>query len=244
MGLVRRNRGCARNSGRAAGGEPAARAAVCPSPVAPEFARAAARFFPARHAKRRRSSRRAKPRRIRDKNPAHAHLRKIKAALTPPKPNELDSTAFTRASCGLLHNRKFAGRIGRFKFNFRRQPLFAQRHQANHGFDRARAAEQMSDAGLGGTDRQRGGAAARPFADGQRFRSVVEHGAGAVGVDIINVLRRDAGARAGLLHTVNVVLPCGMRLGEMMLVNGGAVADEFAQECPRRGAAHFQAFPA
>src|ERR1035437_5355302 len=38
----------------------------------------------------------------RHENPAHAHLLKIKVALTPPKPNELDSMTFTRASCGLF----------------------------------------------------------------------------------------------------------------------------------------------
>jgi len=34
-----------------------------------------------------------------NKNSAHAHLRKIRLALTPPKPKELDSTRLTRASC-------------------------------------------------------------------------------------------------------------------------------------------------
>src|SRR5450759_172817 len=38
----------------------------------------------------------------RHENPVHAHLLKIKVALTPPKPNELDNTTFTRASWGLL----------------------------------------------------------------------------------------------------------------------------------------------
>ena len=62
----------------------------------------------------------------RNENPAHAHLLKIKVALTPPKPNELDSATFTARVLRFVHDGKFAGRVGRFKRDFRRQPLFAQ----------------------------------------------------------------------------------------------------------------------
>ena len=126
--------------------------------------------------------------------------------------------------------------------DFRRQPLFAQGHQADHGLDGARGAQQMSDAGFGGTDRQGRGALARPLADGDRFRTVIEDGARAVRIDIINVSGRDPGRCTGLFHDRQRRVTLRLRLGEMMLVNGRAVADEFSQNGGAAPARAFQRF--
>ena len=83
-----------------------------------------------------------------DKNPAHVHLRKIRLAFAPPKPNELDSAVCSFAPAGRRTNLKAAGGIGRVQRSLRGKPLAAQRHQANSRFDRSRCAEQVADASL------------------------------------------------------------------------------------------------
>ena len=48
-------------------------------------------------------------------------------------------------------------------------------------------------------------------------------------VDIVDVRRCDAGGLASQGHRGQRRIPIGMGLGEMVLVNGGAIADEFAK---------------
>jgi hypothetical protein len=193
MGLVRRNRGCARKARRTAGRGHGGHAQRF-FPAGPfqrlngqRFSSRSSAFLHFRRAPARRRNRAVTA----DKIAAHAHLRKIKVALTPPKPKELESTDVHGASRGCV-TRGNCTRVGRFQREFRRQPLSAQRHQADDRFHRARRAEQMADAGLGGTDRQSRGARGRPAIDGGGLGAVVERRAGAVGVDVINVRRRQA----------------------------------------------------
>ena len=108
--------------------------------------------------------------------------------------------------------------------------MLAQRHQANYRFDRSRRAEQVANVGLRRADGQCGGPAASPSANSNRFRTIVEHRACAVGVDIIHVSGRDASGRTGLAHDIQRRVALRMRLRKMMVINGCAVGDEFSED--------------
>ena len=49
-------------------------------------------------------------------------------------------------------------------------------------------------------------------------------------IDVVNILRTNTGGCAGLLHDRERGISLWMRLGKVVLVNGGAIADEFAQD--------------
>ena len=171
------------------------------------------------------------------KNPAHAHLRRISVALAPPKPNELVSACSTFAERRLSHHRESAGGIRILQRCRRRQPLLAQRHQANHRFHRARRAQQMTDARFRGTHRQRRRPPAGPAADGIRLRAVVHRRARPVRVDIINVRRSKPRALRRGGHGSQRRIAVGMRLRQMMRVEGTPVARNLAKNAraaPRR----------
>ncbi len=70
-------------------------------------------------------------------------------------------------------------------------------------------AQEMANAGLGGTDRQSGRARARPLADGLRFGAVVENRAGAMRIDVIKFSGVTPAWSHACFMTRSVVVPCG-----------------------------------
>src|SRR6266545_1223529 len=76
------------------------------------------------------------------------------SGISAAEPERVAQRVFGSGAGGrFLHEGKGAKRVRRFKRGSRRQPLLAQRHQANDSFDCTRRAEQVADAGFGGTDR-------------------------------------------------------------------------------------------
>ncbi len=64
-----------------------------------------------------------------------------------------------------------------------------------------------------------------------------------MGVDVVDVLRRHPGGRTGQLHDRQRRVAARVGLGEMMVVDGRSVADEFSQDrriAPARALEGFQ----
>ena len=88
----------------------------------------------------------------------------------------------------------------------------------------------MTDAGLGRTDFHLRDRCSRPTIDGVGLGAVVQRGAGAVRVDIVDLIRRDLGGITGVIHRGESGVSVGMGLGQMMSVGRRSVADDFAED--------------
>ena len=166
-------------------------------------------------------------------------------ALTPPKPKELDSAIFTRR---VLVARARLGKL---------QAASGVSNAISGGSHCSRRAIRQTAASTAPAAPSRwpmlafveltgkvARAIARPTPDGGGLRAVVERRAGAVGVEVINVRRRHAGHLAGLGHRGQRRVALRMRLGEMVQIDGCAVAGEFAENDRAASARASRAFPA
>ena len=168
---------------------------------------------------------------------------RIKVAFTPPKPKELDSTTFTRASWGWRTIGKLQAGSGVSRAVSGGSHCSRKAIRQTTASTAPAAAQQMADAGFGGADRQRGGSRPGPAIDGGGFCAVVEQCAGAMGVNVINIRRAHAGALASQRHGRHRAVSLRLGLGEMIGINGGAVADEFGQDdsaSPARAVERFE----
>ncbi len=108
-----------------------------------------------------------------------------------------------------------------------RDRLGLDRLDADHALDAASRTEQVSGHGLGGADRKRFRTLSKNALDGEGLELVVVGRRGAVGVDVINLFRRDArGAnRAGHGHAEPLAL--GIGHGDVVGVSRGRVTRDF-----------------
>ena len=115
-------------------------------------------------------------------------------ALCPPKPREIehapDSACAARSLAG--HIVQVAVRVRLLQVDGGRDACRpASASSAGNGLRRARRAQHVAGHGLGGADdRPAGLFLAQGLLDGQRLRRVVERRAGAVGVDVDQLVRR------------------------------------------------------
>ena len=161
-------------------------------------------------------------------SPAHGAAVKITEALVPPKPKEFDSAVRT--------GRRFASRgnqVDAVAFRRRVVEVEGRRHHAIvDGEDRvdrldaSRRAEHMADRRLGRRHRYAvGGSAEQPLDRGQ-LNVVAERGRGGVGVDVVDVLGIELGARQRRGHGAVPAGAVRRRRGDVVGVAGQAVADE------------------
>ena len=99
-----------------------------------------------------------------------------------------------------------------------------QRQRQGHRLHRAGRADQMADHRLDRRQRQRLGPLAEDALDGRRFHQVVEPRAGAVGVDVIDVVTIDAGLAQGLGDGPGGAAASGIGLGHRVGVEAAAQA--------------------
>ncbi len=78
--------------------------------------------------------------------------------------------------------------------------------------------------------------------DGRGFQFVAQRSGGAVGVDVADLLRREAGVAEGVAHHAVATFASGRRLGDVVGIGAHAVADNFGDD--RRAAlpGEFQLF--
>ena len=110
--------------------------------------------------------------------------------IRPAEPERIRQRIFHLRIRRRSHERKRANRFQRLQRRRRRQPLFAQRHQANHRLHRTRRAEQMTDARFRRAHRNIFRSRPGPAIDRHRLRAVVERRAGAVRIDVIDFVGR------------------------------------------------------
>ena len=122
-----------------------------------------------------------------------------------------------------------AGRVRRLHVDTGRQKPAPQRHQADDGLDRAGTAQQVADPALGAADADAAHRLTGPALNGEGFGDIVQRGAGAVGIDIIDFVRTKPGHGTGGGHAGEGGISLGMRLGEVMQVGGGAGAGDFRE---------------
>ncbi len=96
--------------------------------------------------------------------------------------------------------------------------------------------------GLGGADRDVVGRLAKDGLDGQRLALVVQLGAGAVGVDVVDLVRRQAGVVQGGLHGLGCARTVLGRGGQMVGVGAAAVAQNLAVDARPPGLGPAQLF--
>lgn len=106
-----------------------------------------------------------------------------------------------------------------------------QSHEADGGFDSSGGAQEMADAGFGGADGEMGAVGAGPTGDGEGFGRIIEGCAGSMGIEIINLGRIDPSVSCCLVHGSEGGVSLGMRLGQMMHISSGAIADDLSEHC-------------
>ncbi len=85
------------------------------------------------------------------------------------------------------------------KFAVGRNHAFAERKHGSHGLQRARRAQRMAVHGLGGADRQLVRVRSENGADGPAFNRIVSRRAGAVRVDVTDLLRPQAASERAIV---------------------------------------------
>ena len=116
---------------------------------------------------------------------------------------------------------------GRSWFAVGRHRARGDGQQRCHRLDRAGGTDEVAGHALGGGDRD--GAGAEHLGDGGRLGGVVERRRGAVGVDVADVGRREAGVGEGQLHARHRAGAALGRRGDVVGVAGAAVAEHLAE---------------
>ena len=154
-----------------------------------------------------------------------ANLRKARTALRPPKAKELErqaSTCCARAALG-TKSRSQAG-SGLRVVHRGRDDAVGQGEGGGGSFDGSGGAQGVGVHGLGGADGELVRVGAEDEADGGGFGAVVDLGRGAVGVDVADLLRGEAGIAQGHAHGAGGALGGG--LGDVAGIGGHAEADD------------------
>ena len=123
------------------------------------------------------------------------------------------------------HDIEIARRIGILIIDGRRNPLPIQRKCAKRRFDRAGRAERMRVIALGSAHGNALRVIAEHLFDRRRFRAVVELRRAGVGVDVIDLLRRQLRVGQRFAHRANARLAARQRRGHVEGVVVQAVAE-------------------
>ena len=126
----------------------------------------------------------------------------------------------------LGHVVQVAGRVRLVEVGRRRVELLVERLGHDHRLRPAGAAEQVADHRLGRRYLEPVGVLAEHALDGGGLDRVVERGGGAVGVDVVHLVRRQAGGTDRHAHGRLRAQPFGVGGGEVKRVAGGAVAGQ------------------
>ncbi len=112
------------------------------------------------------------------------------------------------------------------------------------GFQAAGAAEEVAGHGLGGADQKLviDGALAEDVLDGLGLEGVAEGRGGGVGVDVVDLVGRDAGDFERVLHGAAAAFAFGGHAGHVEGVGGHAVADDFGEDLCAAGLGELQLF--
>src|SRR4030095_4867837 len=93
--------------------------------------------------------------------------------------------------------------------------------------------EQVPELALGAGDAYSRGVLAEDALHGDRLGQVALLGAGAVGIDVIDIASLDAAVVQGALHGLGGAGPFGVGLGDVSAVGAGAVAQQLGKDaCP------------
>ena len=115
----------------------------------------------------------------------------IRQAFWPPKPKELERTVDDLLLAGVVrHDVERDGRIGDLVVDRRRNDAGAHGLHREHRLDRARRGERVADHRLVRADRHAAQALAEHLLERHRLHLVVLRRAGAVGVDVLDLVRR------------------------------------------------------
>ena len=107
--------------------------------------------------------------------------------------------------------------------------LLVDRHDGNSGLQCAACAQQMSRHGLCGANGYLVGFLVEHRLHRQGLELVVERCRGAVGVDVIYLIRLQLRLLKGVLHGSGAALALGSRLRHMIRVGGRSVADHLSE---------------
>ncbi len=109
-------------------------------------------------------------------------------------------------------------------------------------FDAAGGAEGMAEGGFGGADLDGFGGGAKDFFDGLGFGEVAEFGGGAVGVDVVDLIRIDFGFAEGFFHGGGGTGAVFIGGGDVAAIAGGTDSDEFGIDAGAAGLGMFVFF--
>ena len=115
----------------------------------------------------------------------------------------------------IWHDVEIAGRIGILVIDRRRDPLSIQRERTKCGLDRAGRTERVRIITFRPTYRDVFGMRAEYLFDVRRFRAVVQLCRAGVGVDVIDLLRRDVRVRKRVAHGPNARFAAGQGRGHV-----------------------------
>src|SRR3970040_128390 len=119
-------------------------------------------------------------------------------------------------------------RIGMLVVDRWRDGTTVDRQHASNELHRPGRAEQVAHHGLRGTHGYLPGARAEHLLDGQRFGAVVVRGAGAVGVDVVDLVWGHPRVRQSVAHAAGGAVGLGVGLGDVGGVGAHTGADPFA----------------
>ena len=108
-----------------------------------------------------------------------------------------------------------------------RRDIGLQRLGYENHFHAAGGAEHMASSAFGGADGNLVGMILENAADGFGFANITLRRAGAVGVDVVEVVGIEPTAAQGHLHTTRRAFAIGRGGGEMIRIGGVAVPDDF-----------------
>src|SRR6185295_10464048 len=101
-------------------------------------------------------------------------------------------------------------------------------HEQRHQLDQPRRGQAMPEHGLGRVDGDAGRALAEHLLDRVHLRRIGEDGRGAVGIDVVDLLRRDAGVAQGAAHDPHLAVDYWFR--QPGRVTGGRAAQQLGMD--------------
>ena len=142
----------------------------------------------------------------------------------------------------IRHIVQIALRVGLLVVDGGRRELVAEGQCGEHGLDAACAAQQMAGHALGADDGDVLGVVAEDGVDSGSLAAVVHVGAGAVGVDVVDLLGGNAAVLESQLHAADGACAAGCGSREVVGVAVGAVAHDFGIDVCAAGPGVLQLF--
>ena len=166
-----------------------------------------------------------------------SHRVKTRAVFWPPNPNELlRATRMSRCDGDVRGQvEALAGRVGVGQVDRRRDAALADGQDRGDGLDRAGRAEGVPEHRLVGGHRDPPGVVAEDRPDGLQLGLVALRRRGRVGVDVVDVGRRQAGLLERPPRRADGADATRRRQRDVRGIGRRAVADELGQRLARRG---------